>query len=78
MYIKNMDYKNLSKKEKDLISAKISFVVYELLNSDYSYQNGRAADHFNKIRTRLLEGKKLTKKMKENLGWILNNIKEIK
>lgn len=58
--------------DKELI-AKIEHVIYELVMSK-SYSNNRQADHFIKLKKRVVEGKHLTKKMRENLAWIKENV----
>jgi hypothetical protein len=62
---------------QELIIAKINFVIEELVLSG-NYSNGRAADHFIRLKKRILSGKKLTKKMKENLAWVEKSVEKIK
>jgi hypothetical protein len=55
--------------DKKLLIRKIEFVIAELVFAK-SYQKNKSANHFVALKKRVLEGKKLTKKMQENLAWI--------
>ena len=63
--------------DKELTIKKINFVIEELIFAR-SYQKNQAANHFVALRRRIVESKKLTKKMKENLSWIEENVKILK
>lgn len=60
---------------KEMLIAKIDFVIQTLIDSG-KYSNHRAANHFVNLRRRFREDKTLTKKMKENLSWIEQNVIE--
>lgn len=55
--------------DKNLIIRKIDFMI-EHLFYNYSYKNGKLIQTIEKIRTRIIDNKKLDKKMKEIIKWI--------
>lgn len=54
----------------DLVFARINQIIYETRN------HSKTANHFYNLRNRLLFGQKLTKKMKQNLGWIKKEVEK--
>lgn len=53
---------------KELVLARIAQVMTGVIHHSKSWH------HFNRLKTRLENGQKLTKKMQENLGWITKDV----
>lgn len=53
---------------------KNKFIAYMNEIIQASSEHSKTANHFVKLRDRYLAGKSLTKKMEQNLGWILRDL----
>lgn len=61
-----------------LLDPAMSSAVYTKLNEIiYGLKHdSKTANHFYHLKSRLLKNQKLTKKMQENLGWILQDLEK--
>lgn len=59
--------------DKNLIIKKINF-MQEHLFYDYSYKNSKLISKLEKIRTKIIDNKKLNKEMKEIIKWINKSV----
>ena len=55
--------------DRDLLIRKLDWIIGDFVFAR-SYQKNKHVNHFVALRKRLIENKKLTKKMQENLSWI--------
>ena len=59
--------------DRELMIKKLDWIIADFIFAR-SYQKNKHVNHFVALRKRLIENKKLTKKMQENLIWIDSHV----
>lgn len=62
---------------QELVINKIEFAIDALFNKK-SFAHNKFAANLAELRSKIIEGKKLTKIMRRNLAWVEENVKVVK